>query len=88
MDLVVNAVSGARAIRLVMLDACRNNPFTASMKMASASRSIGRGLARIEPTSGTLVSYAAKEGTIADDGDGRNSPYTKNAADASERTRA
>lgn len=77
LDLLTNAVSGAKELGLVMLDACRNNPFMASMKTTSSSRSVGRGLARIEPGAGTLVSYAAKEGTIADDGDGRNSPYTK-----------
>jgi len=77
LDLVINAVSGARRLGLVMLDACRNNPFAASMKRTSSTRSVGRGLTRIEPAAGTLVSYAAKEGTVADDGHGRNSPYTK-----------
>ena len=76
LDLVMNAVDGARKLKLVLLDSCRNNPFAASMKMASGKRSIGRGLARVEPEVGTLVSFAAKEGTTADDGEGRNSPYT------------
>ena len=76
LDLVMRAASGARELSLVLLDACRNNPFAASMKRTIGTRSIGRGFSRIEPTSGTLVSYAAKEGTIAKDGDGRNSPYT------------
>ena len=77
LDLVMAAVSGSKGLRLVLLDACRNNPFAATMKSTSPSRSIGRGLSRIEPGRGTLVSYAAKEGTTADDGQGRNSPYTK-----------
>ncbi|MEM7429828.1 MAG: caspase family protein [Pseudomonadota bacterium] len=77
LELVTNSVSGARKLRLVMLDACRNNPFAASMKMTRADRSLGRGLARIEPEAGTLVSFAAKEGTVASDGTGRNSPYTR-----------
>lgn len=76
LDFVLSAVEGAKNLRLVLLDACRNNPFAGSMKMTNASRSIGRGLSSIEPTAGTLVSYAAKEGTTADDGEGRNSPYT------------
>ncbi len=76
LDLVLHAVDGAQKLKLVLLDACRNNPFTASMKMTSGKRAIGRGLARVEPGVGTLVSYAAKEGTTADDGAGRNSPYT------------
>ena len=77
LDLVTEAVSGAKILKLVMLDACRNNPFAASMKMTNSSRSVGRGLARLEPTAGTLVTFAAKEGTEASDGKGRNSPYTK-----------
>ncbi len=76
LDLVMNAVDGASVLKLVLLDSCRNNPFAASMKMSSGKRAIGRGLARVEPEVGTLVSFAAKEGTTADDGDGRNSPYT------------
>ena len=77
LELVTEAVSGAKGLRLVMLDACRNNPFANKMKMTSPSRSLGRGLSRVEPTAGTLVSYAAKEGTTADDGRGQHSPYTQ-----------
>ena len=76
LDLVTQAAGGARKLSLVLLDACRNNPFAASMKRTSASRSIGRGLAKVEPTTGTLISFAAKEGTVAADGNGKNSPYT------------
>ena len=76
LDFVLSAVEGARGLRLVLLDACRNNPFASKMKVTSSTRSIGRGLSSIEPTAGTLVSFAAKEGTTADDGEGRNSPYT------------
>ena len=61
---------------MLLLDACRNNPFLNKIKKTSSTRSIGRGLARVEPAVGTLVSFAAKEGTTADDGEGRNSPYT------------
>ncbi len=77
LDFVMSAVEGAKGLRLVLLDACRNNPFAAQMKMTNATRSIGRGLSRIEPSAGTLVSYAAKEGTTADDGEDGNSPYTR-----------
>ena len=77
LDLVMRAVEGASEFRLVVLDACRDNPFLASMEREEGStRSIGRGLARTEPTSGgTLLAYSAKEGTVALDGKGRNSPY-------------
>lgn len=77
LDLVMRSVEDAKGLKLVILDACRNNPFSASMRMTKASRSVGRGFARVEPQSGTLVSYAAKGGTTADDGRGRNSPFTK-----------
>ena len=78
LDLVMGAVAGASEFRLVVLDACRDNPFLKSMKREEGStRSIGRGLARTEPTGGgTLLAYSAKEGTLALDGRGRNSPYT------------
>jgi tetratricopeptide (TPR) repeat protein len=72
---LLSAIEGARKLRLVVLDACRNNPFVQNMKVADASRAISRGLARIEPTNATLVVYAAKEGTIAADGGGENSPF-------------
>lgn len=72
------AVSGASRLRMVFLDACRNNPFADRMQTRGGkSRSaIGRGLAKVEPTEGTMVAYSAKGGTTASDGDGRNSPYT------------
>jgi uncharacterized caspase-like protein len=61
---------------VVILDACRHNPFETTMKRTTCeSRDVGRGLARIEPARGTVVFYSAKEGTIAADGDGANSPF-------------
>ncbi len=62
---------------LVIIDACRNNPFADTMKRTLGSRSIGRGLARVEPaTTNTLVAFAAKAGLTALDGTSKNSPYT------------
>jgi hypothetical protein len=59
-----------------MLDACRDNPFTHSMKRTVGTRAIGRGLAAVEPATGnTLIGFAAKAGSAALDGDGANSPY-------------
>ncbi len=75
LDQVLSAVEGARKLRVVILDACRDNPFANKMKRTTASRSIGRGLARVEPEGGTLVAYAAKGGEVALDGDGQNSPF-------------
>lgn len=76
LDRVLTAVEQAGALRLVILDACRDNPFAAEMEMTAAGRSVGRGLARIEPGGSTIIAYAAREGTIADDGDGDHSPFT------------
>ena len=76
MALAMRAVGRASGLGLVILDACRDNPFLASMERSVGIRTMGRGLARVEPTGETLVAYAAKEGTQASDGEGRNSPYT------------
>ena len=78
LELVQRAVERASGLRLVVLDACRENPFAVQMQRTGATRSIGRGLARVEPSGETLIAYAAKEGTVAEDGSGdRNSPYSK-----------
>ena len=79
LDLVINAVGAASKLRVVLLDSCRNNPFLSNMRSAgTANRATqSRGLARVEPTGGTLVSFAARAGTTASDGRGRNSPYTE-----------
>jgi tetratricopeptide (TPR) repeat protein len=75
LDKIMTAVDGAKKLRVVLLDACRDNPFANQMRRSIASRSIGRGLAEVEPDAGTLVVYAAKHGQTALDGDGANSPF-------------
>jgi uncharacterized caspase-like protein len=89
LDQVLAAVEAAKKLKLVVLDACRDNPFsprkTAAPEAAAApastggakitSRSIGRGLAEVKTTGGTLVVFAAKNGQVALDGDGGNSPF-------------
>jgi uncharacterized caspase-like protein len=75
LDRVLIAVEPAKRLRLVILDACRDNPFSKSMKRTSVSRSIERGLAKVEPSSSnTMVAFAAKAGSTALDGD-KNSPF-------------
>ncbi len=69
---VLGAVEGARGLRLVILDACRDNPFRSRL---FSTRDASRGLRAIEPSSNTLVAYAAKHGTVAMDGNDGNSPY-------------
>jgi len=77
LDRVLLAIEPAKRLRLVILDACRDNPFSKSMKRTLASRAIGQGLAKIEPSSpNMLIAYSAKAGSTAADGDGKNSPFT------------
>jgi uncharacterized caspase-like protein len=76
LDRILQAIEPAKQLRLVILDACRDNPF-ANMKRTVASRSLGRGLARVEPTGpNTLIAFAAKGGSTASDGNSKNSPFT------------
>ena len=72
---VLSAIEGARKLKLVILDACRDNPFLDQMKRTVATRAITRGLARAEPETGVLIVYAAKHGEVALDGSSRNSPF-------------
>jgi uncharacterized caspase-like protein/uncharacterized protein YraI len=78
LEQVLGAVREAGKLGLVMLDACRNNPFAASMQRSNGTRSVARGLAPIsvEGESGILISFAAEAGKTADDGDAQHSPYT------------
>ncbi|MBV9983607.1 caspase family protein [Bradyrhizobium sp.] len=77
LDRILLAVEPAKRLRLVILDACRDNPFDKTMKRTMASRGIGRGLAKIEPAlPNTLIAYSARAGSTAQDGDGQNSPFT------------
>lgn len=77
LDRVLRALDPVKRLRLVILDACRDNPFARTMKRTVASRAIGRGLAKVEPASpNTLVAFATKAGAVADDGAGDNSQYT------------
>ena len=57
-------------VKIVVLDACRDNPF------ASAFRSAAQGLASVDAPRGTLVAYSTSPGKVAADGLGANSPYT------------
>src|SRR5262249_3296851 len=68
---VLDAVGAAKELQLVILDACRNNPFRARL---FPGRDSGGGLRAVEPPGGVLVAYAAKHGHIARDGVNENSP--------------
>jgi len=77
LDRIVRSIEPARRLRLVILDACRDNPFVTTMKRAVAVRAVPSGLGKIEPAiSDTLIAYAAKAGSVSYDGGGANSPFT------------
>jgi hypothetical protein len=82
-------VAKSKSLGLIILDACRDNPFTPAKVQAVAttmsgvvaethqtSRSVKKGLAPTEPSGNVLIAFAAKDGTTASDGGGRNSPFT------------
>jgi tetratricopeptide (TPR) repeat protein len=75
LEQVIAAVAGARKLRLVMLDACRDNPFEKTMQRTIALKLVNRGFSNIEPEAGFMVVYAAKHGETALDGDSANSPF-------------
>jgi uncharacterized caspase-like protein len=75
---VLDAVSEARKLKLVILDACRDNPLAHKINLrAGVTRKVTRGLERIEPQGDVLVAYAAKAGTVALDGTGTHSPLPR-----------
>jgi len=59
-------------LNIVILDACRDNPFAKSYRSAAT-----RGLARMDAPGGSIIAYATAPGDVALDGDGRNGVYTK-----------
>jgi tetratricopeptide (TPR) repeat protein len=90
LDQVLGAAYGAKKLRLVLVDACRNNPFAPQVREApaevvatarpvatgaSTTRSVGQGMAEVKVSGATLVVFAAKNGQTALDGDGANSPF-------------
>jgi len=75
LEQVIAAVSGARKLRLVMLDACRDNPFAPTMQRTISLKLVDKGFSDIEPSAGFMVVYAAKHGETALDGEGVDSPF-------------
>jgi Caspase domain len=77
-NLVLRQMQGSgKELNLVILDACRNNPFG-----GRGLRATGGGLAQMRAPTGTLISYATQPGSVALDGVGGNSPYTTALAQA------
>jgi tetratricopeptide (TPR) repeat protein len=77
LEQVIASVAGARKLRLVMLDACRDNPFEKTMQRTMALKLVSKGFSNIEPEAGFMVVYAAKHGETALDGESDNSPFAK-----------
>jgi hypothetical protein len=75
---VLNSLDRARGVKILVLDACRNNPLADQLARRATNRELfaSRGLARIEHPSGMIIAYATQAGQVADDGRGRNSPFT------------
>ena len=76
---VMEAVEPAKRLRVIILDACRDNPLSKSMQRTIAMRTApAGGLAKVEPlASNFVIAYAAKAGSTAADGNGNHSPYTE-----------
>jgi hypothetical protein len=77
-DDVLNSLQRARGVKVLILDACRNNPLADQLSRRAHNRDYfaTRGLARIQNPSGMIVAYATQTDQVADDGRGRNSPFT------------
>src|SRR6266702_740433 len=76
LEQVIAAVGAARKVRLVILDACRDNPFAPTMQRTLSLKLVDKGFSNIEPGAGFMVVYAAKHGETAIDGDGgADSPF-------------
>lgn len=79
LDDALAQLSGAQRMKMVVLDACRDNPFVTRMKSENKGRNVGRGLAIVnEADADTLIAYAAAAGDVTPDGAaGGNSPFTQ-----------
>src|SRR5205814_8450643 len=70
-SLVLNYMDDAQnGLNIVILDACRNNPFARSFRSATGGR------AQLDAPTGTLIAYATAPGRVASDGTGQNGLYT------------
>jgi uncharacterized caspase-like protein len=78
-DLTLDQTMGDAKVKLVFLDACRDNPFAAKIKStATRGVTVGQGLAEMKSGEGTLIAFATGPGQTALDGtDGQNSPFTR-----------
>jgi len=79
LDDIVADLQQAKNLRILVLDACRDNPFANELRRslgANRASAAARWLAKLDNAQGMIVAYATQAGQTAEDGDGRNSPYT------------
>jgi hypothetical protein len=80
LDDVRDGLRRAGGVKIMILDACRNNPMVDKLRgRTDATRNVGtvRGLARIDEAEGEVVAYATAANQVAADGSGHNSPFTR-----------
>lgn len=82
MELILQLMRARDRVAVVVLDACRDNPFARSLRRIAkpgtrAAESAYGGLAEMKTTVGSVIVYATDPGNVALDGDGRNSPFTE-----------
>lgn len=85
-DKVRDALDATTGVKIIILDACRDNPLAAKLSHRAAnvyrsaemtrSADVTQGLARLDRTEGMVVAYATQADQVAQDGDGRNSPFS------------
>ena len=79
LDEMVLDLQQAKTLRILVMDACRDNPLVEQLKRSlgtTRALSLQNGLAKIDSAEGMIVAYATQAGRTAEDGVGRNSPYT------------
>jgi len=78
-DDILSDLQQAKNLRILVLDSCRDNPLAENLKRSigqTRGASMTRGLSKMEAPRGTIISFSTQAGQTADDGRGRNSPYT------------
>ena len=75
---VLTALNFSKGVKIMVLDACRNNPFVSQLAKRQATRgfAVGSGLAPVARAQGMVIAYATQANDVAADGIGRNSPFT------------
>ena len=73
---VLGQISGRSGVNIIVVDACRDNPFSGRLKSATRGIKVSSGPAPVSASAGTLIAFATAPGTVAEDGQGGNSPFT------------